>query len=114
MQAINYLCVLQLLYIKKHHKSREEVKEMQIVQILVALLAGYLVGYLIENQKLRQEKEKNTRLKRTSKRKDYLIERLSKNNQENENYNKIKEIYRKEKKIVDRDDKVKELIANDN
>lgn len=87
---------------------------MQIVQILVGLLAGYLAGYLIENQKLRQEKEKNTRLKRTIKRKDYLIERLSKNNQENENYNKIKEIYRTEKKIVDRDDKVKELIANDN
>ena len=87
---------------------------MQIIQILVALLAGYLVGYLIENQKLSHAKEECSRLKRILSRKNYLIEKLYKNQQENENYKRIKEIYRTEKKIVDRDDKVKELIANDN
>ena len=84
------------------------------MQILSGALAGYLIGYLIENKKYRKAKEENSKLCRTLKRKNYLIEKLNKNQQENENYKKIKEIYNTEKRIIDRDDKIKELIANDN
>lgn len=87
---------------------------MEIVQILTGILAGFLVGYSIEGQKHRNAKEEIKRLRRILRRKDYTIEKLNKNKQENENYKKIKEIYKTEKKIVDRDDKIKELIANDN
>ena len=91
---------------------------MLIVQILSALLVGYMAGYLHEYQKLRKKERECLNKKQMIENRDKLIEeqqnKINKIKIGIKTYEQIKEVYRTERKIVDRDDKVKELIEKDN
>ena len=91
---------------------------MYIVQILVAMLVGYLVGYLQENQRLKRKERECLNKKQMIENRDQLIEnqeqKIKKLQHDSFMYEQIKQIYKTERKLVDRHDKAKELIDKDN
>lgn len=91
---------------------------MFIVQVLIAILIGYVVGILYMYPKLKKKEHECLNKKQMINNRDMLIEE-----QENKInllkiktkiYEQIKEVYRTEPKIINRHDKVKELIEKDN
>ena len=91
---------------------------MFIVKILITFLIGYLIGYLQERRMVNKKEREWLNKKQMIENRDKLIEeqqdKINKIKVKIKTYEQIKEVYRTERKIVDRDDKVKELIANDN
>lgn len=91
---------------------------MLIVQILVAILVGYIIGFCQEHSKRKKKERECLNKKQMIENRDQLIkkqeEKISKLQCNSLKYEQIKTIYKTERKIVDRDDKVKELIAKDN
>lgn len=91
---------------------------MFIVQILVVFLIGYIVGFWQNYSKLKRKKRKCSNKKQMIENRDELIGKQEIKIKELQHnsliYEQIKEIYRTERKIVDRHDKIKELIDKDN
>lgn len=91
---------------------------MLIIQILCALLVGYIIGYLRVYQKLRKKERECLNKKQMIENRDKLIEeqqnKINKIKIRIKTYEQIKEVYRTEPKLVNRHDKVKELIEKDN
>lgn len=84
---------------------------MSIIQIFIAILIGYTVGYFYEHQKsIKKEREilnKNQMIKN----RDKIIDDLQKYKYI---FRKIKCIFETETTIISKHDKVKELIDNCN
>lgn len=91
---------------------------MFILKILVCFLIGYIIGYVQQKQKLRKKDRECMDKKRMIENRDKLIEeqrnKINKIKIGIKTYEKIKEVYKTETKIIDRHDKVKELIDKDN
>ena len=89
-----------------------------LTTFLIGCLIGYLIGYLQERRMVNKKERECLNKKQMIENRDKLIEeqqnKINKIKVKIKTYEQIKEVYRTERKIVDRDDKVKELIANDN
>lgn len=87
------------------------------IKLLIALLLGYIVGYLQVNQMLEKKKRECLNKRQMIENRDVLIGKLEGKIKRLEHdslmYNSIKQIYKTEKKFVDRHDKTKELIDKD-
>ena len=84
---------------------------MSIVQILIAILIGYIVGYFYEHQKLKRKEREILNRNQMIKNRDELINKLGKYKYI---YKKIKIIFETETTIISKHDKVKEIIDNYN
>lgn len=91
---------------------------MFIIQILGTFLLGFLLGYLREKPKLKKKTRECSNKKQMIENRDELIGKQEIKIKELQHnslmYEQIKEIYRTERKIIDRHDKTKELIDKDN
>lgn len=91
---------------------------MFILSTIFMFLLGYAIGFFQEHSKRNKKERECLNKKQMIENRDKLIEeqqnKINKIKKEIKTYEQIKEIYKTERKIVDRDDKVKELIANDN
>lgn len=87
------------------------------IKLLISLLLGYVVGYLQVNQMLKKKKRECLNKRQMIENRDILIgnleEKIKKLEHDSFIYNQIKQIYKTEKKFVDRHDKTKELIDKD-
>ena len=87
------------------------------IKLLIALLLGYIVGYLQVNQMLKKKKRECLNKRQMIENRDVLIGNLEGKIKKLEHdsfmYNQIKQIYKTEKKFVGRHDKTKELIDKD-
>ena len=91
---------------------------MLIIQILMAILIGYIIGFMKEYSKRKRQERECLNKKQMIENRDKLIENQERKIRELQHdslmYKTIKEVYKSERKIIDRHDKVKELIAKDN
>lgn len=91
---------------------------MFILSTIFMFLLGYAIGFFQEHSKRNKKERECLNKKQMIENRDKLIEgqqsKIKKLKENQKTYEQIKEIYKTERKIVDRDDKVKELIANDN
>ena len=84
---------------------------MFIIQILIAILIGYAVGIWHMYPKLKRKERECSNKRRMIEERDRLIQ---KQKDDLKIYKQIKQIYRTEPKLINRHDKVKELIEKDN
>ena len=91
---------------------------MFIVRVLIAILIGYLIACMYIYPKLKKKDRECLNKKQMIKNRDMLIEeqqnRINLLKIRTKIYDQIKQIYRTEPKLINRHDKVKELIEKDN
>lgn len=91
---------------------------MYIIKILVTFLLGLLLGRLSKEPKLKKKTRECLNKKQMIENRDKLIDRqeekIKKLQYNSLAYEQIKEIYKTEKNLINRHDKVKELIDKDN
>ena len=91
---------------------------MFIVQILVATLVGYIIGFSQEHLERKKKERECLNKKQMIENRDILIDeqqkKIIKLKIETKIYEQIKEIFKTEKSLINRHDKTKELIDKDN
>ena len=91
---------------------------MFIVYFFIAILIGFIIGCLNEKTKLRKKERECLNKKQMIENRDQLIadqeQKITELQHNSLQYERIKEIYKVEEKLIDRHDKIKELIEKDN
>ena len=91
---------------------------LRVLADIIFFAIGYLICYVFFKSKLNRKSRECLSKKQMIRNRDKVIDKQRNEIKKIKNgirtYEQIKEVYRIEKSIVNRDDKVKELIAKDN